>query len=394
MFSLRVARGSRPTVLFRRLLVAGAAAGTGFLLLAILGYAVGHPGDSTSALVRLGWCVIPSAVTVHLAVVVARTEPNGRLRAGLVAAGLGQRGLPLLAAASTALNCVLGSAISLVVFLHLRGDISGSPFDGAAAGVLGAGHPLPFAAALTLLAAVPLIAATAAAVSLRPRQAAPVPAEAEPEEDEEASPDGSGAPSAVRAPAGLPWGAALTAIGLTIEVSGDGPTHPGSLIPLPGGLGAVAPAVLAGWALTAVGMVLSGPGLTHALGRLIAVYHPGALRLLAGRALQEEAHRVGRPLGVLCTVASAAYAVAGRYGLGPLTGFATVLVAVCATATALTATLEAKLARRHTTAALIQLGASTAFLRNAAALRAAVLLAVVVPLAWIIAKLAALPLGM
>jgi hypothetical protein len=326
---------------------------------------------------------------------VARTEPNGRLRAGLAAAGLGQGGLPVLAAVSTALNCALGSVAALVVFLHLRGDISGSPLEGTAAGVLGADHPLPVAAALTLLAAVPLIGATTAAVSLRPRRAVPVPADPEPEAEAEAETyaDGSGAPSAVRAPAGLSWGAALTAIGLTIEVSADGLTRPGSLVPLPGGLGSVAPAVLTGWALTAVGMVLSGPGLVHALGRLLAVYRPGALRLIAGRALQEEAHRIGRPLGVLCAVASAAYAVVGHYGLDPLAGFATILVALCATATALTAVLEAKLARRHTTTALIQLGISTAFLRNAAALRAAALLAVVVPLTWIVANLAALPLG-
>jgi len=393
VLSLRVARGARATVQFRRLLVAGAAAGTGFLLLAALGYAVGHPGHSTAALVRLGWCVIPSAVTVHLAVVVARTEPNGRLRAGLAAVGLGHRGLPLLAAVSSALNCALGSATALLIFLHLRGDIPGSPLEGTAAGMLGAGHPLPVAAALTLLSAVPLLAGTAAATSLRPRSAATAPAE--PETDaEEAYPDGSGAPSAVRTPAGLAWGAALTAIGLTIEVSADGRAHPGSLIPLPGGLGAVASAVLVGWALTAAGMILSGPGLIHLLGRLLALFRPGALRLIAGRGLQEDAHRIGRPVGVLCVVSSAAYAVGGHYGLGPLTTFGSLLVALCATFTALAALLEARLARRHRIAALTQLGASATFLRHAAALRAAVLLAVVVPVTWIVAEFAAKPLGM
>jgi hypothetical protein len=58
----------------------------------------------------------------------------------------------------------------------------------------------------------------------------------------------------------------------------------------------------------------------------------------------------------------------------------------------LTAAVEAKHARADTTAALLRLGAPTTVLRGAALLRAGALLAVFVPLTWVVAELAALPL--
>ncbi|MCZ4511751.1 hypothetical protein O3Q52_26935, partial [Streptomyces sp. ActVer] len=169
MLALRLARGARPAVQLRRLLVAAASAGTGFLLLCTLGYAMGHPDASGAAVLRLAWCVAPLAATVQFAVAVARTDPATRPRQGLSALGLGPARLTALAAISTAVSCTLGSMIALLFFLHLRGDLTGLPFDGDAADLLAADEPLPLPAALTLLALVPLIASAASATVLRPR---------------------------------------------------------------------------------------------------------------------------------------------------------------------------------------------------------------------------------
>lgn len=132
---------------------------------------MGHPDTSTGSVLRLAWCVVPIAATVHLAVAVARTDPGTKPRPGLSAVGLGPARLTLISAISTAAACALGSLLALLVFLHLRGDLSGLPFDGAARGLLAADQPLPLAATLTLLALVPLAASGASALVLRPRAA-------------------------------------------------------------------------------------------------------------------------------------------------------------------------------------------------------------------------------
>ncbi|HEY9441433.1 MAG TPA: hypothetical protein VIS29_22875, partial [Streptomyces sp.] len=137
MLALRLARGSLPLVQVRRLLVAAASAGVGFLLLSTLGYAAGHPAHPAGSVLRLLWCLVPLAATVQFAVAVARTDPSTRPRSALSAAGLGPAGLSILAAVSTALSTTLGSAVALLLFLHLRGDLAGLPFDGGAADFLG-----------------------------------------------------------------------------------------------------------------------------------------------------------------------------------------------------------------------------------------------------------------
>ncbi|MFI0241282.1 hypothetical protein [Streptomyces sp. NPDC016845] len=405
MLALRLVRGGRPLVQLRRLLVAAASAGTGFLLLCTLGHALGHPEAAGGAAARLLWCAVPLAATVYFAVAVARSDPGTKPRSGLSAVGLGPARLTLLAAISTAIACTLGSLLALLFFLHLRGDLSGLPFDGAARGLLAADRPLPLPATLTLLTFVPLLASGASAVVLRPqRSAAPTKgggryggaaraAETSPAEPEElfAEP--------VPAPTGLPWGVALLAAGLAVETyaaragAGDG-------LRMPGGLGGSPSAVLAGWALTALGLALAGPGLTYLTGWALQAVRPGAVRLLAGRVLQQEAHRIGRPVGVVCAVASGAYAANVLYGhapesapgLGPLTALGAVLVIGCTLATLLTAAVEARQARRHTTTALLRLGAPAVSLRAAAALRAGALLLVFTPLTWAVAELSAIPL--
>ncbi|SEE48242.1 hypothetical protein [Streptomyces sp. Ag109_O5-10] len=502
MLSLRLTRAARPTVHLRRLLVAAAAAGTGFLLLSALGYALTHPAHSTAALLRLSWCAIPAASTVYLAVAVARTDPGARPRSGLSAFGLGPARLMAIAALNTALACALGSVLALLVFLHLRGDLTGMPFDGAAKDFLAAGRSLPVPAALTLLAVLPVLASTAVALALRPRDLphpgtrtrvygrfgaydrtakpesfgtygrfgarffrGPTPGpqptspplhptdgtqpplhlshdaqpSSHPAHDAQPSPHpaGSRAVGAARVgadgttlqapvgdtpltpapadpthdtpaplpglptaqPPGLPWGIAVLAAGLAVE-SYAGVTETAPHTTLPGGLAGGPAGVLAGWVLTAVGLILAAPGLTHLCGRLLQSVRPGARRLLAGRVLMAEATRIGRPLGVVCAVASAAFATSALHGddgsapaFGPLTVLGGLVVAGCTVATLLTAAVEARQSRADTTAALLRLGAPATVLRSAAALRTGALLAFFGPLTLLIAELAALPLA-
>ncbi|MFV0133380.1 hypothetical protein ACLGIH_09105 [Streptomyces sp. HMX87] len=476
MLALRLTRGARLAVQLRRLLVAAASAGTGFLLLSALGHAMSHPEAPGGSALRLAWCAAPLAATVYFAVAVARTDPGTRPRPGLSAIGLGPGRLMAVAATTTALSCTLGSMLALLVFLHLRGDLTGMPFDGAATDALAPGQPLPVPAALTLLALVPLAASATVALLLRPRETRPAPADtgargrrygrfgayglatretfgaygrygrfatARPAAagGQEAQPAGAlvtgaarpaggrptgGAPSEAGAPpapesdptpaaptdgtlhtpedllgrpdrpgptgntATLPWGITVLAAGLAVETYAARTAT---------GTGAPAAGVLVGWALTALGLALAGPGLTHLCGRLLQAARPGALRLLAGRVLMEEADRVGRPLGVVCAVASAAYAAARVYptddraAFGPLSTLGALVVAGCAVATLLTAAVEAKQARADTTAALLRLGAPAGMLRGAAAVRAGALLALFGPLTLVVAELAALPLS-
>ncbi|MFG2477917.1 hypothetical protein [Streptomyces fagopyri] len=425
MLALRLARGAHPLVQLRRLLVAAASAGTGFLLLSALGYAMAHPDASTGSVLRLLWCLAPVAASVHLAVAVARTDPGTRPRPGLAAVGLGPGRLMAVSAVTTALSTTLGSMLALLVFLHLRGDLTGMPFDGAATAFLAAGQPLPLPAALTLLLLVPLAASVASALALRPRRVgrgraartgtattttgastapgtpgdpAPVTAGTGPDADHpELAPDPRPLPPPPSAPVGLPWGTAVVAAGLAVEsyASRSG-AAPGS--DLTSRFAGSPAGVLGGWALTAVGLALAGPAITHVCGWLLQAVRPGALRLLAGRGLQGEARRIGRPLGVVCAVASGAYAMATVYAgarpsIGPLSTLGALLVAGCAVATLFTAALETRQARADTTAALLRLGAPVSVLRNAALLRAGVLLAVFGPLTWLVAELAAMPLA-
>ncbi|MGQ5223768.1 hypothetical protein [Streptomyces sp. yara] len=442
MLALRLSLGAQPAVQVRRLLVAGASAGTGFLLLSALGHALSHPDPAASAL-RLAWCTAPLAATVYLAVAVARTDPATRPRPGLSAVGLGPAKLMAVSAATTALSCVLGSVLALLVFLQLRGDLTGMSLGGDAQEFLAAGRPLPLPAALTLLALVPLSASAAVAMTLRPREPVsgagraaraygrfgayrrtPVresfgaygrfgdevdaaargqrsDTEAPAREQDGAPalqhplgvtalPDGSLAvvppPVPTAAPSGVPWGIAVLAVGLAVE----------ALTSRTGSEGG--PAAFLGLALTSLGLALVGPGLTHLCGRLLQAVRPGALRLLAGRVLMTEAARIGRPLGVVCAVVSAAYAMASLHdrddpSAGPLVVLGVLLVAGCTVATLLTAAVEAKQAHADTTASLRRLGAPAGTLRRAAALRAAALLALFGPLTVAVAELSAWPLG-
>jgi hypothetical protein len=175
VLALRLTRGARPAVHLRRLLVAIAAAGTGYLLLSALGHALGHPEHPADSASRLAWCAVPLAATVHLAAAVARTDPGTRPRPGLSALGLGPGRLMAISVLTTALSCTLGSLLALLVFLRLRGDLTGTPVDPAAAQFLAADEPLPLPAALTLLALVPVIASGTVALALRPRDTRPAP---------------------------------------------------------------------------------------------------------------------------------------------------------------------------------------------------------------------------
>ncbi|MGW2210183.1 hypothetical protein [Streptomyces sp. NPDC001781] len=419
MLALRLTRAARPAVQLRRLLVAAASAGTGFLLLGSLGYAMGHPGTPGAAALRLAWCVVPLAATVYLAAAVARTDPGTQPRPGLSAVGLGPGRLMAVSALTTLLACTLGSLVALLFFLHLRGDLSGLPIDGRGAQFTAAGRPLPVPAALTLLALLPVTASGAVALSLRPRDPrrptargaslgarrhavlhkAEAPAEIPVEagageagaEDASWSDVLTVAPPPREAPAGFPWGVAALAAGLAVQAYANR-AAPASVLALP----VEGAAVLAGWLLTALGLVLAAPGLAYLCGRVLQSAQPGALRLLAGRVLMSEATRIGRPLGVVCAVTSAALATTAMYdqpaaAFGPLSTVATLVVGGCSLATLLTAAVETRQSRAGTTAALLRLGAPATMLRGSAALRAAALIALFVPLTLLIAYLSALP---
>ncbi len=400
MLSLRLARGAHPLVLLRRVLVAGAASGVGFLLLCTLGYAVAHPKATHESLVRLLWCAVPLAAVVQFAVAVARNDPATRPRDGMDAIGFGPARLSLLAATSTALSCGLGSAVALLVYLQLRGDLGGTP-SRAAASLLGGNAALPWAAALTLLGLLPALAAGACVIALRPRKERRAGA---PEPDPSGAPATTPPKAARPGYAGLPWGVAIIACGLALEAYvGHAPAPaPNNLLALPGQDGGASPGLLGGWLLASLGLVLAGPGLTHWCGTLLSAGRPGPMRLLAGRILQDAASRLGRPLGVLCAVAAAALAASELYGaawepagprpFGPLTGLGAAVVMACVTATAITAALDTRQSRSETTAALLRLGVPPSVLRGAAAVRTGVLLAVLAPLTWLIAELTTLPL--
>ncbi|MFI6359171.1 hypothetical protein ACIBJF_42795 [Streptomyces sp. NPDC050743] len=440
MVALRLTGAARPAVQLRRLLVAAASAGTGFLLLSCFGYALNHPEAPDAAALRLSWCAVPLAATVYFALAVARTDPGTRPRTGLSAVGLGPARLMAVSALTTALSCTLGSLLALLAFLYLRGNLTGLPFGGAATDFLAAGRHLPVPATLTLLGLVPAVASATVALTLRPkdpRPAAPLlrrygrfgaygysaaretfgtygrfgargrpgaggprgraaGAAADPQHggnppvpDSDTDPEPPTADGGLAhvmpgprhtAPTGLPWGIALLATGLAVQSYAD---HANA-------------AVLLGWLLTATGLVLAAPGLTHLCGRLLQASRPGALRLLAGRVLMTEATRIGRPLGVVCAVGSAGYAMTTLYAgsapaFGPLTTLGALLVTGCTVATLLTAAVETRQCRADTTAALLRLGAPASMLRVAAALRAAALLALFGPLTLAVAALAALP---
>ncbi|GAB2823770.1 hypothetical protein GCM10027073_62170 [Streptomyces chlorus] len=377
MLALRLTQGARPAVQLRRLLVAAASAGTGFLLLCALGHAIGHPGTPSASLLRLAWCAAPLAATVYFAVAVARTDPGTRPRSGLSALGLGPARLRAISSTTTALACALGSMIALLVFLHLRGDLTGMPSDGAGTDFLAVGRPLPLPATLTLLTLVPVSASVAVAVALRPREGAAGPSRSErtaygrfgayratavretfgsygrfgrhletathgrrPPAAQQRTPEEAQAQQD-RLRADLPGedperahgphdteGSPASAAAVPAPGAGTAPSGlPWGIAVLAVGLAVEAyasrtgagtapgdrPGAPAGPMLAAIGLILAGPGLTHLCGRLLQSVRPGALRLLAGRVLMTEATRIGRPLGVVCAVLSGAYAMGSLY---------------------------------------------------------------------------------
>ena len=398
MLALRLARGARPFALLRKLPLLAASAGVSALLLATLAHAHSHPGRTAESAVRLLWCLVPLAVTAGLAGVLARTDTSAPTRGALEAAGLGTGRLPLLAAASAALTCALGGALVLLAVTVPRQDPRGPVLPGTSVRLPAPADPLPLPAGLTLLCLVPLAAALAAAWTTRPRRL-PRQGPARPEADA-----GSGAEDAPGARAALLGGALLASCGAALAVT----------VSRPGG-----------WALAALGLVVAGPGLVHATGRLLAVGHPGAVRLLAGRGLQREAPRVGRPLGALCAVASLLLAAAWTYrsvqtsdvlpgvplpaglhaprglpglpGLpghaGPLTALGGAVVLCCVATGALASLAAVRASRAHRTDVLAGLGAPRGLLRRVALARAVTLAGALVLLVWGMARLAPLPVA-
>ncbi|WP_052852072.1 hypothetical protein [Streptomyces avicenniae] len=396
MLAYRLARGSHPAVLLRRLLLATAAGGVGFLLLSALAYAAAHPDGGRAAVLRLAWCAVPLAATIQLSVAVARAEPSGKPRSGLDVVGMGPARVPALAAVSAAAAGLLGSVAALVLFLLLRGDLTVLPFHGVASGALPDGGPLPLGATVTLLAVAPVAAAVASALTLRARPSRrPAPAPVVVTDLAEITRAEPPPPL----PTGLPWGTTLMGTGIAVSAfAGDDPLSvpPDGWLPLDGALGGVSSGMVGGWLMIVAGVVLAAPGLIHVCGLLLSTGRPGVLRLLAGRGLLEEATRVGRPMGALsaaCAVVLAALELDTLGDFGPLGALGTAVVLVCALGTVAVTADQTRSARRPATALLLRLGAARTLLRGAAAVRIGTLIAVFVPLTWLAVQLITLPTG-
>ena len=443
MLALRLARGERAGALLRRVPPAAATACVSSLLLTALGHALSHPQRPGDSLTRLLWCLVPLAASARLAALLARTQPGGRSRAGLAAAGAGPGRLALLAASSTVLSGLLGSALALTVYLRLRARLSGTPHGDGHAGaavarqLLAEGRPLPSAGVLTLLCLPPLVAGVAAGLAARartgrdrvreggPRQhrsPAETAAEAPAGAASETASDAAGGAGAARRRSflralPLPCGLALIALGAAAEAAarrraagGGHGAHPGQP---PHHLADFGPLVLGGWLFVAAGLLLCAPGLARLCGLLLTVQRPGAARLLAGRTLQRDAARLGPPLGLLCTAAATGAVLARLYVAGrgpggepgqhaalPRLATASVLlvllgagvVVCCVLAGALLASAEARAARAPTGLLLARLGAPPRVHRAVGAWRTAALALALIPLTAAAGYCAALPL--
>ncbi|KRV51017.1 hypothetical protein AQ490_02075 [Wenjunlia vitaminophila] len=379
MFCLRLARGSRPIPLLRGLLLAVVSGGVGFLLLATLTRALTHPEQTTPAITQLLWCLLPVAATAPLAAACSRLATGGNLDRSLAASGNGSRRLAGVAATATALAGAFGSALALLVFLPLSDTVVDLVADERATAPRT--PSLPLAGTVTLLSVVPLVSAGSALAAHRLRP----------------GPTGRRAPGSP-----LPWrwlrdGAAVTAVGLAVELGADR-LGPGRQIEPPGGLAPVPVGVLVGWTLTVTGFAMAGPGLIGLGGRLLASVRPGVLRLLAGRGLEADAVRLGHPMGLVCAAGCAVLAGtrlaqdSGSVRLEPLTVLGAALILFCVVATALTATARAHQLRAGTRATMAGFGAPASLLRRAALLRGSVLVGLLGPLTWAVAELAASPL--
>ncbi|WP_055497002.1 hypothetical protein [Streptomyces albus] len=375
MLTLRLTLSAPPLALLLRLLLLCSSAAVGLLLLSTLSHALEHPRHPGGALSGLAWCLVPLAVTARLSAALGGAAPAPEARGGLTAAGLGPLRIALLAARTAAAPCVLGSALTLLVCVKAGADPAHAvPPSGAVLGLPLPGPSLPLPAALTLLSAAPVLAATAAAWGTRegrPTARPPAPASrktgatghesatasrktgatgresatasresatavpqpavpfrkpvavlgstpAATEDDEAAPQKEEGRSAAFRA--GLATGLLLAACGLLLArlaaqraLTGTGPAaHAGSVMTAGHTpADALAASLLpAGWLLAACGLVLAGPGLLALGGRLLTNGQPGPARLLAGRSLAGEASWSGRPLGALSAVAAATTALA------------------------------------------------------------------------------------
>ncbi|PWI44324.1 hypothetical protein [Streptomyces sp. ICBB 8177] len=330
-----------------RCVLATAAAGVTFLLLASLGQALRHPHHLAAGADRLAWCAPPLVATAWLAVVSARGRAGSPAADALAAIGVGPSRLPRVLAAQVMWSCLLGSVVALGTFLRLRHTLAG-----AAA--------LPVAGVVTLLLVVPLVAAAACLTVPRP------PARTRP----------------------LPWGLVPAAAGLACAWWGR---HAKASVPLPGGLRDTAPAVLAGWALACAGVVACAPWLVALAGRVLASWRPGPVRLLAGRALRTDARRVAAavawPASALALSLAAFRLHAGhRPGAFTLLGAAVVLgSAGCA---AVASAAQARTSGSGTRRTLSGLGASRSLLVKVAAVRALVVVGVAAltaaPVGWLL----------
>ncbi|MET7641726.1 hypothetical protein [Streptomyces sp. NPDC005438] len=408
MLTLRLIRGATPLALVRRTVVLAASMVVAFLLFTTLGYGLDHPERADEATARLLWCLLPTMAMVQLAACLVRLDLGPALRRGLTAAGLGPPRLPLLAAVSTWLTCSLGSLLTLLVCLFLRGEWGAAPFDGALADALAAERHLPLAGTLTLLLVPPLLAALGSAWTMRGRErarretrgtATTAQELAEKHSGESRSRDDAARtePTPGRQFARFPWGVALIAAGLawgslTKDVN---PRPLGGASDIHDGLPSLVPPLSASWLLTFAGLIMVGPGVVAMCGRLLTICRPGPTRLVTGRLLYAEAHPTGYALGTLCAVGAAAFAAREfqkiHHGaFGPLTGLAAALIVSCVTVSVVATVAESRRSQASTVALVRRIGARWSLALKAQVLQVFVPLAVMAPLAWTVGRLTAL----
>jgi hypothetical protein len=364
VFYFRLVRGYRLVDLGRWLLTAAAAAMVAGFLLRALGRALSDPPGAHTAFERLLWCLPALAAIGWFAAIAARAVPAQRPErmAGLTAAGAGPGRLRLLIAGETALACVLGSMVTLLVFLVLRNDIAGPSL----APELGLGVPLPTAAPIALVTLLPLVGGIAAAATVPAVQ----PLTGRPQ----ALPSRRLALIRTVAAALLTAGGTLAELYALRPAAADDPRP----LKLPADLGHTSAVLLSGWAAAALGAALLTGPLLAGFGRLLAVGRPTPRRLLAGRGLTGTADRLGAPLAVLAfTLAVVLTAVRhwvarGADGTGPLPALEALLITGCAAAAVLARLAEVRAARRPLIATLLRMGGSPRMLFSAAILRWAV----------------------
>lgn|GEM_PF-1930012 len=408
-----------------------AAGADSLLLLRALGRAIASPDEPPAqALTRLVWCLPALAALAYLCGAESDWPAADRGAADAFdfsGSGLGPGARRALAVAEAAVACVIGALLAAAAFLAARYGVGVSQAADRLLGpATGAGGSLPPAAPIALLVVVPLVGALAAALAPRGGREPAAPAEGAAPAEVPAEPVRADSVAAAVAASGAVTSGAVDPglVGLTPAPArasrgrlatrreavrsgrrgapGGGPAVglalPGLVLmaiaqataaghgtratrlPL---LGPVSLPSIAGWLLAAAGCAVAVPALLVLVGRLLAARPGGVVRLLAGRGLQAEAHRIAGPTVVLTLTLTAVFTAGLRWAVpafgwgvhGPAGPVPVVEAVLTGGSVLLVLALRVRRVRARRAdeviAPLRALGASRGPLRAAAGLRAA-----------------------